>query len=160
MQSVSPCMSYTATDSMLLLLNVLFFWTIYTFLTITKKNMCDWMQIIDYYQVLPFIYEIYEIPWDSFLTSRQLLSWSNKTPRLSWNTKVFYRVQKGTIQDPILSQLNPIHNLKSISFRSNFNINLPPTPTYKFSSLQVTGQNFVRMSSTLYEWDLVKNLRG
>jgi hypothetical protein len=71
-------------------------------------------------------------------------STAQKTSSLLWNPKVHYPVHKSPPLDPLLSHLNPVHNLTPYIFKINFNIILPPTLwslPFRFSD-----QNLVCMS--------------
>jgi hypothetical protein len=71
----------------------------------------------------------------SVLLEMLIVSQPVKKFRLLWNPKIHYRVHK--TQDPILSQMNPIHILKPCFFKVHRNIILPsvlPSPSSLFFS--------------------------
>jgi hypothetical protein len=64
-------------------------------------------------------------------TEYYLIRWSCSdkkskfSPCLLWNPKVPFILQRSPPPDPILSQINPVHNLKSYLIRINFNTVCP-----------------------------------
>jgi hypothetical protein len=56
--------------------------------------------------------------------SREAASYAaiQELPRILWNIKVHYRVHKSPLLVPILSQINPIHTIRSYDSKIDFNI--------------------------------------
>jgi hypothetical protein len=77
-----------------------------------------------------------------------IFSASQEIPRILWNPKVHYRIQKCPPPLPILSQLNTVHTLTSHFRKIHFNIFLSSTPgCYEWSlSLGFPHKNRVYVS--------------
>jgi len=73
------------------------------------------------------------------------------SPGTLWNPKVHYCIYKSLVPLPILSQINPVHDL-SHSLKIHLLIILPPMPaSFKRSlSLRFSHQNFVYTSPLLH----------
>jgi len=61
------------------------------------------------------------LPWEACSRSA-----AQETSRLSWNPKIYYRIQKIPQLDPNVSQMNPGHNVTPCLFNISFDI-LPST---------------------------------
>jgi hypothetical protein len=66
---------------------------------------------------------------------------SQEIPRLLWNLKVHYRVHKNPSLVPILSQMNPVHNLIFIYFKIHFHIVVSFVPRSSKRSLTIWFQS-------------------